>query len=134
MVCGVEVAEMNRRQTGALGEELAVAYLKRSGYRVIDRNWRSGRHGELDVVAIDPEPAPKGTIVFCEVKCRRGTGYGDPLEAITFAKMRRLNGLACDWLRSHSLGWFDHVRLDAVGVLLLPGREPVVKHRRGVSL
>ena len=134
MVWGVEVADMDRRRTGALGEDLAVAHLERQGYRVIDRNWRSGRCGEVDVVAIDPDPPPQGTIVFCEVKCRRGTGYGDPLEAVTEVKLRRLNGLACEWLRSHNLGWFDHVRLDAVGVLLLPGQDPVVKHRRGVTL
>ena len=72
-----------RRTTGAQGEQIAVAHLEGLGWTVVDRNWRSGRLGELDVVALQPGPGRLGTLVFCEVKTRRGLGYGDPLEAIT---------------------------------------------------
>ena len=55
--------------------------------------------GELDIVALDRSDGRR-TAVFCEVKCRTGLGYGDPLEAITYAKVRRLRQLAAEWMAS----------------------------------
>ncbi len=123
----------DRRSTGSTGEDLAVELLRNKGYQVLDRNWRSGRRGELDIVAVDPEPSPEGTLVFCEVKCRRGLGYGDPFEAITYAKLRRLHDLGWDWMRSHDR-WSPRHRVDGVGVLLLPGEPPLLDHRTGLGL
>lgn len=121
-----------RRDTGARGEDLAVTHLAGLGWTVIDRNWRSGRLGEIDVVARQPGPGRLGTLVFCEVKTRRGTGYGDPLEAITYAKLGRLQALAVQWLAVHDVRC-DRVRIDAIGVLLAPGAAPVLNHQRGVT-
>src|SRR3954464_14821429 len=73
---------------GRRGEDLAARYLTDLGYRILARNWRC-RSGEIDLVAADLEPGRR-TIVFCEVKTRSGLGFGDPLEAITWAKGRRL--------------------------------------------
>ena len=79
-----------RNQTlGAQGEHIAAHYLVHTlGWRVIARNWRSGRHGELDLIAEDG-----GSIVAVEVKTRSGLGYGNPLEAITARKTARLRRL-----------------------------------------
>ncbi len=121
----------NARQTlGARGEELAVAELRRQGMQVVARNWRC-RLGEIDVVATETV-AGRTTVVFCEVKCRSGLGFGDPLEAITWAKLRRLRSLAAEWMRVHEMS-AAAVRLDAVGVLLIRGREPTVRHVRAVG-
>lgn len=115
---------LSRAELGALGEEIAVAVLVDAGMRVLDRNWRC-RAGELDIVARDGD-----ALVFCEVKARRGTGFGDPVEAVTPVKQRRLRGLARAWLAAH-----DHhapdVRFDVVGVLVRPGARPQVRHLRG---
>jgi putative endonuclease len=59
---------------------------------VLDRNWRC-REGELDLVL-----AKSSTVVFCEVKTRRGDSYGAPFEAVTHTKQRRLRVLAARWL------------------------------------
>ncbi len=121
-----------RRDTGAQGEQIAATHLTTLGWTVIDRNWRSGRLGEIDVVALQPGPGRLGTLVFCEVKTRRGLGYGDPLEAITYAKLGRLQALAVQWLASHDVRC-DRVRIDAIGILLSPDAAPVLDHRRGVT-
>jgi putative endonuclease len=108
---------------GAHGERIAAAYLTDSGLRVLDRNWRC-RDGELDIVARDGD-----ALVFCEVKTRRGTGYGHPVEAVTPAKQRRLRMLAQRWLAAHE----EHapeLRFDVVGVLVRPYRPALVTHLR----
>lgn len=115
------------RATGASGEELAAAYLTRKGWTVLARNWRC-RGGELDIIARDPD----GVTVFCEVKCRRGRGYGDPLEAITYAKVRKLRSLAAGWLREQDAP-VRCVRLDALGLVLDPSGVARVTHVRGID-
>ena len=110
-------------ELGARGERIAVAYLIDSGLRVLDRNWRC-REGELDVVAREG-----AAIVFCEVKTRRGTGYGHPAEAVTRVKQQRIRVLAQRWLAAHD----EHapeVRFDVVGVLVRSERPALVTHLR----
>src|SRR6266508_4091851 len=81
-----------RRELGRLGEQLADARLRAAGLRVVARNWRC-REGEIDLVAAGP-----GLLVFCEVKTRRGNGYGSPAAAVTPAKQARLRRLAAAYL------------------------------------
>ena len=124
-----------RQQLGAHGEDIAVATLEQAGMTVLARNWRC-RWGELDAVALDPGDQ-MSTLVFCEVKTRRGLGYGAPVEAITVAKLRRLRQLAAEWIATEWAGReglrADAIRIDAVGVLLRPGQAPEVTHLRGVG-
>jgi putative endonuclease len=113
-----------RSELGALGEHIAAAYLSDAGLQLLDRNWRC-RDGELDLVAREGD-----AIVFCEVKTRRGTGYGHPIEAVTPAKQRRLRTLAQRWLAAHDQH-ATHLRFDVVGVLVRPARPALVTHLRG---
>ena len=120
----------SRQQVGRQGEDLACAELVRQGMEVVDRNWRCAL-GEIDIVAA--EPGQHGaTLVFCEVKCRTGLGFGHPLEAITFAKMRTLRQLAAYWLRQHRVT-VSRIRLDAIGVVMVPGQQPSLTHVRAVG-
>jgi putative endonuclease len=124
------VATESKKQIGIRGEDLACAELERLGMQVLERNWRC-RLGEIDIVAV--EAGRTGlTLVFCEVKCRSGLGFGHPLEAITYAKMRTLRQLAALWMREHRRK-ASSIRLDAIGVVLAPGQEPSVTHVRGVG-
>ena len=111
-------------ELGAHGELIAVSYLTDAGLRVLDRNWRC-RDGELDIVAREGQ-----ALVFCEVKTRRGVGYGHPVEAVTMVKQRRLRTLAQRWLAGHDEHAPD-LRFDVVGVLVRPGRPALVTHLRG---
>jgi len=120
----------SKKQIGVRGEDLACAELERQGLQVLERNWRC-RLGEIDIVAA--EAAANGlTMVFCEVKCRSGLGFGHPLEAITFTKRRTLRQLAAVWMRQHRVK-ASAIRLDAIGVVLAPGEEPSVTHVRAVG-
>ena len=85
--------------------------------------------GEIDIVAAD-RSAAGGTLVFCEVKCRSGLGFGHPLEAITYAKLRTLRQLAAHWMREHQVT-ARFIRLDAIGVVLRPGAGAVADPRAG---
>lgn len=120
---------MRRSEVWQLGEELAVNHLQRLGWQILDRNWRCPA-GELDIVAL--EPAAEPVIVFCEVKCRTGLGFGTPLEAITTQKVAKLRELAQYWLRS-SARLASHLRFDGIGVLLSVGAPPVLTHVRGIG-
>ena len=96
----------------------------------MERNWRCAL-GEIDIVAVEGTD-PGNTLVFCEVKCRSGLKFGHPLEAITYAKMRTLRQLAALWMREHQYA-ADRIRLDAIGVVLLPGQEPALTHVKAVG-
>ena len=65
-------------------------------------------------------------LVFVEVKLRRGTGFGDPLEAVTPHKQARIRSLAELYLLDREPA-FETVRFDAVGILLGKG-PPSVRH------
>ncbi len=103
-----------RRELGAIGEEAAVALLRRRGYRIRERNVRCPM-GELDLVAEEG-----GSLVFLEVKARSTVDYGAPFEAITPAKQWRLQRLATYYLTTRRL-WDRPCRFDAVSVLVDPG-------------
>ena len=113
---------------GRYGEALAVRYLRELGMEVLDRNWRC-EHGEVDVVARDGD-----CLVICEVKTRRSSGFGEPVEAVTVAKAMRLRRLAAAYLAGHGDGSrAAQVRVDVVGILCLPGRPAVLRHVIGVG-
>ena len=121
-----------RKSIGKKGEDLAADYLEKMGWTIVDRNWRYRRVGEIDIVAVEPSPG-NGTLVFCEVKAKSGTGYGEPLEAITRAKLFRLHRLACVWMATHEMG-YDKVRIDAIGILAPPGGPETITHAKAVRL
>ncbi len=111
---------------GRYGEDLAAQHLEAAGMQVLDRNWRC-REGELDVVARDRD----GTIVFCEVKARSSTAFGDPAEAVGPVKARKLRTLAGRWLQEHP-GGGSPLRFDVVSVVRRRGQAPLVRHLREV--
>ena len=112
---------------GREGEQLATDYLTDRGYRVLDRNWRC-RLGELDIVALDGRE-----LVVVEVKSRRSTAFGDPLEGVTDEKLTRLCVLAGAWRRAHPRIRAASSRIDLVGVLLPKHGYPTVDHLRGAA-
>jgi putative endonuclease len=111
---------------GAYGEAYAARHLVAGGMVLLDRNWRC-ELGEIDLVLRDGR-----SLVVCEVKTRRSTAYGSPLEAVTEQKAARLRRLAARWLGAHDLHPAD-IRIDLVGVLVPHRGVPTLDHVRGVG-
>jgi putative endonuclease len=91
--------ETDTRSRGLVGEEIAVHHLRQLGMRILETNFRYGKMGEIDIVAMDGE-----TMVFCEVKLRRNDEYGPPQAAITAGKQRKIRRLAEAYLFQHDIG------------------------------
>jgi putative endonuclease len=108
------------RSLGAQGELAALAHYRRSGYRLVARNWRCPL-GELDLVL-----ARGRTVVFCEVKTRRSATLGGPYEAVTWRKQGKLRALANAFLAMHPARW-DDVRFDVASVMV-DRRGPLSVH------
>ena len=116
-----------RSDLGRLGEDLAVKELRRRGYKIRDRNYRCSL-GEIDIVAEEG-----GEIVIVEVKTRSGDSHGDPQDAVTAAKARRLASLGKAYMAQRELHDVDW-RIDVVAVRTdLPGGPKVEIIRDAVS-
>ncbi len=101
----------SRRQTGARAEAAAARYLKRRGYRILERNLRT-RIGEIDIVATHDE-----WLVIVEVRSRREDSPVSPRETLTRQKRRKLRALTQQLRKRHRL--VDKpVRVDLVEVTL----------------
>jgi putative endonuclease len=98
------------QDVGAYGEREAARYLVRQGMTLVDRNWR-GAAGEVDIIARDGD-----ALVFVEVKTRRSRRFGQPVEAIVPAKVRRMRRLAAQWLAASRVRPRE-VRFDVLSVL-----------------
>ena len=85
-------------------------YLIQNGYTLVERNYRT-RRGEIDLIVRKDD-----TLVFVEVKLRRGTGFGDPLEAVTPRKQHTLRSVAEHYLYTRS-AHYDTLRFDVIGIL-----------------
>ena len=117
---------MSTSRTGQRGEDVAVDYLERAGYRVMDRNYRWQRE-EVDVVAFQPNARNDGgTIVFVEVKARSGTGFGRPEDAVDAAKQKAIMRVAEAYMHERRL-IPSPVRFDVVAVQFGDG-PPEVEH------
>ena len=116
----------NGEALGPWAEGLVADYLTELGWQIIARNWRCNI-GEIDLIALDPSVG----VVFVEVKCRTGLGFGDPLEAITYRKQHRLRQLAACWLAEQPTKRMP-VRMDAIGVLAKRGHMVRISHLRGI--
>ena len=96
-------------ETGRQGEDLAVGYLKKQGYRIIDRNVNTP-FGELDIIC-----RQKSVVVFVEVKTRSSHAFGRPYEAVGPDKQRRISRSASAWLAEKK--WTDKpARFDVISV------------------
>lgn len=85
------MAEHN--ELGKKGEEAAVVFLEKKGYRIVERNWSFSGY-EIDIVSENEE-----FIVFVEVKTRTSSQWGNPVDAVDKRRMRRMIRSASHYLK-----------------------------------
>ena len=87
--------DMNRRDTGILGEKIACEFLGKNGYDIVETNYRC-TEGEIDIIA-----RQKDILIFVEVRTKRTRQFGSPEESITRTKKERLRAVAERYGQEH---------------------------------
>ena len=102
---------MQKKELGKKGEEVALRFLKKRGYRIIEKNYVC-KLGEMDIIAKE-----RDTLVFIEVKTRTSTAFGPPQLAVNLSKQRQLSKVALNYLKEKHLEDVK-ARFDVVAILL----------------
>ncbi len=100
---------MDNKKKGNIGEEVARKFLENKGYSILESQHRT-KHGEIDIIAVD-----KDTVVFVEVKYRKTTKKGSPLEAVNKTKQNKIINSAYQYIIDKNLK--NNIRFDVVGIL-----------------
>lgn len=103
---------MNYRELGRIGEEAAAKHITACGMKLLARNFRVGRMGEIDMIAQDGD-----TLCFIEVKARRGQRYGTPAEAVSAAKQHTIIKVAQVYAAHHEIDDMQ-LRFDVIEVYM----------------
>ena len=113
-------SKLTSKEIGDLGELIAYCYLKSTGCKVLYRNYRGPKGGEVDIAAREQD-----TLIFVEVKTRTSKGFGRPLDAVDADKQELIERGANSWLQllgSRDVLW----RFDVIEVILTEGVVPEV--------
>ena len=105
---------------GELGERIAERWLRKRGWRVVNRRFRNGRR-DIDLVV-----EQDGTVAFVEVKARKGDDFGGPVAAVNWRKQKELAKSANVWIDRHGQP-LESYRFDVFGVLV-HGERVRVRH------
>ncbi|MFN6016938.1 MAG: YraN family protein [Verrucomicrobiota bacterium] len=112
----------DRQWIGEYGERIAVDFLRASGHRILRRNFKGPRRGEVDIIARHDR-----LLLFVEVKTRRSDTKIRPLDAVDKTKQQLIERGANAWLKllkTRNLPW----RFDVIEVLLKEGEKPKINH------
>ncbi|QQS35162.1 MAG: YraN family protein [Ignavibacteriales bacterium] len=111
------------KQVGDEGEQLAIDFLKESGYEIVETNYRYGK-GEIDIIAKEPS---KDLLIFVEVKSRKNLEFGEPEYAITKNKVKQIKRMAQLYFYNKEIKEAD-CRFDVVTILFNQNKKPELKH------
>lgn len=117
--------------TAKLGEDKACEYLKKNGFKIIERNFRKG-YGEIDIIAIEETKKDGKVLVFVEVKTRTSNQFGSPLEGITYWKLKTLIKMAQFYKLTHR-DLPESLRIDALSVVLNGDEVSSIELTRNIS-
>ena len=113
-------------ELGRAGERAAIRWYEDEGYTLLGHRQRM-RAGEIDAVVEDDD----GTVVFVEVKSRRGSAFGTA-EAVTTKKLATMRRCAAQWLEEHCADAYRPVRFDVVEVVFA-GEDYILRRYPGVE-
>ena len=105
------------RQKGFEQEDEAVKFLKKAGYKILERNFTAPA-GEIDIIA-----RHKKTLVFVEVRYRKSSAFGSAKESVNFSKRKKIIKAAMAYLKSKNIVdadfRFDIAAMDEKGIELV---------------
>ena len=101
--------ELDNKSRGELGEKKACKFIKKNGYEVLEKNYRT-KFGEIDIVASEHE-----TICFIEVKARSNSDYGNPEEFVTKKKQEKLWKTASIYIDNNPSD-LENYRFDVIAI------------------
>lgn len=118
---------------GQVGEEAAEELLRKKGYQILERNFRT-KFGEIDIIAKEKRKGATLPItVFVEVKTKSGEEFGEPWEMVDERKIERVRRMAELYLMKKRLGEVA-CRIDVVGVWLdIEGEVEKIEHWENVG-
>ncbi len=105
---------------GELGENIALEFLTKKGYNLIERNYHS-RFGEIDIIMKN-----RKYLIFVEVKLRKNSIYGTPAEFVTQSKQRKLILTAEKWLSDNKTSL--QPRFDVIEIYMHEGSSVKINH------
>ncbi len=116
----MEVADMSPKELGEWGEDIAVGFMERRGFDVLERNWKSFS-GEVDVIG------KQGFVhVLVEVKTRRSPEGSFPELAVDEYKQRKYGKLAEEYLAT--LGRTVTIRFDVISIAVVDHERAYLRH------
>jgi putative endonuclease len=105
------------KSLGSEGEDLAVQFLRKKGYRILEKNFKTPL-GEIDIIARDGN-----TVAFIEVKTRTNDSFGYPFEAVNNRKRHKMKNLALLYLKKQ--GKEHPVRFDVISIFQKDGKGEI---------
>lgn len=111
-------------KTGKLGEDIAVRYIEKLGYKILERNLHFSKNCEIDIIAQD-----KDTTVFIEVKTRKTLNYGHPFEAINKGKIQKIYYGVLAYCAEKSIKKY---RID--GIAIIGTVSPKIEHLKNLGI
>jgi putative endonuclease len=105
---------------GIQGESMAVRYLIQKGYKILERNWRYSR-AEIDIIA-----QQNSILVFCEVKARSTSLFGEPEVFVDQKKIRLMVDAATVYMDTHHFK--GEIRFDIIAIIIKNREEYSLKH------
>ena len=120
----------DRKKLGVRGEEIAGDYLKKQGYKILEKNWffrwgsSNASKGEIDIIT-----KKQGVIIFVEVKTVYENKNFEPEQKVDFRKKKKLIKLAQIWLTQNKLPLDIKWQIDVIGIKINPiTQEENIKH------
>ena len=110
----------SRKWTGDYGEKVAADWLRARGCKILAKNFKGRRGGEVDIVARDGKQ-----LLFTEVKTRKKDAMLRGLAAVNRKKQTLIERGANEWLRrlgTRQVPW----RFDVIEVEVSEGEKPLV--------
>jgi len=131
------MAKTQQQKIGKIGEDMAVKYLKKKGYKILERNYRADKFGEIDIIASCKKSdstflQPSKNLIFVEVKTKTNQNFGLPEQELTYQKKKRLRRAIQNYLFKKYLTDSDW-QVDLIAIEISDEKKDI-RHYENISL